>query len=331
MPKKIEISHKTILFTIGILIGGWLILQIRDIIYLLFISFILTTAFRPFVDFLTKYKVPRVVAILLLYILGIAGFSTLIGSLVPQIVLQSAKLGQDLPRVVAEILPSLNIDFRAITQDIAPITQNVVKVGFEIFNNVVGFVTVMVFTFYFLLGRKQFDVAIKKFFGENQALKITNIILDVEEKLGNWARGQILLMIIIGVFTYIGLTLLKVDYALPLAVIAGLLEVVPMVGPIVSAVPAVLISFTISPLLAVSVAALYFVIQQLENHFIVPWVMKKNVGLSPVLTIVAFMVGARFEGVIGAILAIPAILVGQVIVNHVLQLKSKSTPPSEIS
>ena len=325
MPKTIEISHRTILFTIGILIGGWLILQIRDILYLLFISFILTTAMRPIVDFLTSKKIPRVLSIFLLYILTIGILGGIIGSVIPQIASQSTHLVQTLPRVAQQILPSLNLDFSSFSNQVAPITQNIVQLGVQIFNNIVTVVTMLVFTFYFLLGRNHLERTIAQFVRKEETKKIVQILSEVEEKLGAWARGQIILMVIIGIATYIGLTLLRVDFALPLAVFAGLLEMVPMIGPIISAVPAILVALTISPLLGLSVAALYFVIQQFENHIVVPQVMRRSVGLSPVLIIVSFMIGGRFEGAVGAILAVPAILVAQVIIGHFLNEREQKT------
>ncbi len=324
MPRTIEISHRTIIFIIGILLGGWILLQIRDILYLLFIAFILTTALRPVVDALSNYRVPRVLSILLLYFFTIGVIGGIIGSVVPQIASQSTHLAQELPQLAKQMLPNLNIDVRSFSDQLAPITQNIVQFGFQIFNNVVTVVTVLVFTFYFLLGRNHLERTVGQFFRKSETKEIVQILTEVEEKLGAWARGQIILMVVIGVSTYIGLSLLRVDFALPLAVLAGILEMVPMIGPIISAVPAILVALTISPLLGLSVAALYFVIQQFENHIVVPQIMKRSVGLSPVLIIVAFMIGGRFEGAVGAILAVPAILVAQVIISHYLAEKEQS-------
>lgn len=321
MPKTIEISHKTILFTIGIILGGWVLLQIRDILYLLFLSFILMTGMRPVVDWVMKWKVPRVFAILLVYVLFIIFIGGVVGSMIPTIAIQSTRLVQEFPSITARVMPSLNLDFQALTQSVAPITQNVVRLGLLVFGNIVTIVTVLVFSFYFLLGRTSLRLTLTNFVGEDNAGEILEVIHAIEMRIGAWVRGEIILMVTIGLFTYIGLVLLRVDYALPLAVFAGFLEIVPMVGPIISAVPAVLLALTISPLLALSVAALYFVIQQFENHIVVPFVMKKSVGFSPILTIVAIMIGGRFEGIVGAILAVPAILAAQVIAQHLLDLQ----------
>lgn len=113
---------------------------------------------------------------------------------------------------------------------------------------------------------------------------------------------------------YIGLFFLGIEFAIPLAVLAGLLEMVPTVGPILSAVPAILVAFSHSPVLALSVLALYIIVQQVENNILVPLIMKRSVGLSPVLTILALMIGGRFAGIAGAILAVPILLTIQEII-----------------
>ncbi len=131
----------------------------------------------------------------------------------------------------------------------------------------------------------------------------------IELKLGGWLRGQIILMLIIGISTYIGLTLLGVEYALALAVIAGILEIVPIIGPILSAIPALIVAFTVSPIAGFGVIGLYILIQQLENHLVVPKVMQKAVGFNPLVTIIVLMIGGNLLGLMGAILAIPIAIV----------------------
>lgn len=324
MPRTIEISHRTIIFILVLLGGIWLVLQIRDILYLLFISYILMTALRPLVEGLVNLKIPRVMAVLLMYILIFGGLGGIVASSIPSIASQSNRLIQEFPSLAERVIPALDINIQAITQEIAPITQNILRVGVEVFNNIINIVTILVFTLYLLLSRNTLKQTLKQFTNEETGDRIHSALQDVEGKLGAWARGQFILMVVIGVMVYIGLVILKIEYALPLAVLAGLLELVPMIGPIVSAVPAVLIALTVNPILAVSVAAMYFVIQQFENHLIVPFIMRKAVGFSPIITIVAFMIGARFAGVVGAILAIPAILVIQVVVTNLLEYRKET-------
>ncbi len=318
MTSKVEISYRTILFIFVLVAGLWLLFQIRDILYLLFISFLLMTALRPLVEGLTRFKIPRIIAILAIYIIvfGVLGLSII--SAIPSIVMQSTKFITVLPSFVTRLMPYWDIDVRAFTQQIAPISENIVRVTVEIFSNIVTTLTVLVFTFYFLLERRHTEKFLVDTMGENTATQLVGVIRKIEQRLGAWVRGQVILMVTIGVASYIGLWILHIEFALPLAILAGVLEIVPMIGPIISAIPAVLVALTVSPLLAISVAVFYFIVQQVENHVMVPFVMKRSVGLSPLITIVALMIGGRLAGITGAVLAVPVVLVGQVLIAELL-------------
>ncbi len=324
MTSKIEVSHKTIIFTVVFLLSLWVLFQIRDILFLVFIAFIIMTALRPLVDWLSWARVPRVVAILLIYGIVFGFFGVSLAGTVPTLVIQSTKFVAELPTFLEKVLPYWNIDARSLSQQIAPISENILKVTVGIFSNIVTTVTVLVFTFYFLLERKKLGATLVSLMGEEAGERVLWTLKDVESRLGAWVNGQILLMAIVGVAVYFGLTLLHVDFALPLAIIAGVLEIVPMIGPIVSAIPAILVALTISPLLALFVVALYFIVQQVENNILVPLVLKKSVGLSPIITIFALMVGGRLAGIVGAVLAVPIVLVLQVVIRALLFPPSKN-------
>jgi predicted PurR-regulated permease PerM len=168
------------------------------------------------------------------------------------------------------------------------------------------------------LERENLEERIAAFFvGREQRVK--SLIVQIEEKLGSWLRGQLFLSLIIGILSYIGLLVLGIPYALPLAVVAGVLEVIPVIGPIISSIPSVLIALTISPILGLAVAAMYFVIQQLENHLIVPQVMKRAVGLNPLIVILAIAIGSSLLGFAGALLAVPIAVVLQTVVGEVIE------------
>lgn len=323
MTSKIEISHRTIIFTVVLLLALWVLFQIRDILFLIFIAFILMTALRPLVDWLSWVRVPRIIAILLIYGLVFGFFGVSLAGTIPTLVIQSTKFTQELPTFLTKVLPYWNIDAGSLSQQIAPISENILKLTVGIFSNVITTLTVLVFTFYFLLERKKLEAMLVNLMGEEAGERVLFTLKEVESRLGTWVNGQILLMALVGISVYFGLTLLHIDFALPLAIIAGVLEIVPMIGPIVSAIPAVLVALTMSPFLALSVVALYFIIQQVENNILVPLVLKKSVGLSPIITIFALMVGGRLAGIVGAVLAVPIVLVLQVVIRAFLVPSSK--------
>ncbi len=308
MTQKIEISTKTILFTIGLIIGMWFLYSISDILLLLFISFILMAALRPVVEYLEGHHIPRAVSIFAVYIIVMSAIAFTIVSIVPSLVTQMQRLIHALPKVAESVIPSISMNPSQVTQQLTPIGENIIKVIFGVFSNAFTVLTVFVLTFYMLLERQRLPETIERSIGPARATPLVELLSKIESRLGGWVQGEFLLMLCIGIATYIGLTILRVEYALPLAIIAGLLEIIPTIGPIISSLPAILIALSVSPLLALSVAALYFVIQQLENHILVPLVMNKSVGLPPLIIILALMVGGKIAGVSGAILSVPIVL-----------------------
>lgn len=315
MPTKVEISHRTIIFTLLLLAGLWLLLQIRDILFLLFISFILMSALRPIVEWLEYRRIPRLLAIFVLYALVFGVIGVTIAGMIPTLAIQSGKLFTEIPIFLDRMFPYVTLDMQSLSQQIAPVGENLVKVTVGVFSNIVTLLTVLTFTFYFLLERGNLKAILSGLLGGAVGDRVFSVLLRVEKRLGAWVLGELMLMLCIGTLVYVGLFFLRVDFALPLAIIAGMLEIVPTIGPILSAVPAVLVAFAHSPVLALTVIALYIVVQQVENNIVVPLVMRKSVGLPPILTILALMIGGRFAGVTGAILAVPVLLTIQEIIT----------------
>lgn len=317
MPKTIEISHRTIIFAVLFIGLIWVVLQIISIILALFVSFLLMTALNPLVDRLCRLKVPRSIAIVIVYLFVLGLFVAGLTSVVPPLIDQTQNLVNRAPMLFDQLtvwLGSLGItiDRNLIAQQAAQlgtIPANLVLVVLSLFSNIIGVFTLLVITFYLLLERKNLDSYLLVLFGEGGEKQAKSFSDKLESRLGGWVRGELMLMTIIGVITYIGLVLLGIPYALPLAIMAGLLEIVPTIGPIISSVPAILLALTVSPVTALATAALYFVVQQAENALIVPKVMQKATGVNPLVTIVALAVGFKLAGVSGAVLAVPILIV----------------------
>jgi predicted PurR-regulated permease PerM len=305
---KIEISHKTIIFIVVLLAAIWFVLEIRDILFLLFVAYILKSTLHPIVESLEKRKIPKIISILTIYIFLIGLIMVSISSLVPALIYQTTHFINNFPKYLEFIKPYYQVDISSLSQQLTPIGQNIISFTVNLFSNIVTTMTVLVFTFYLLLEHNRVFNAIKRLLPSDISEKVISTIESVESSLGAWLRGEFILMFFIGLLSYIGLTLLRVDYALPLAIIAGLTEIIPIIGPFIAGAIATLVALTTSPLLALAVVALYFIIQQLENNLIVPFVMKRAVNLTPLITIVALMIGSRLAGITGAILAIPIVL-----------------------
>lgn len=318
MTKKVEISHRTIVFTVFFLIGLWFLFEIRQIILALFVSLILMSAFNPSVNRLEKWHFPRWLAILIIY-LGVLGILILgLAGIIPALIDQTGSFVEKIP-VLFRQFTFLGIDSNILASQITQlgtIPASIFKLTVSLFSNVIAVFALFVITFYLLLERRNLDTYLQVLFGGGGEEKAKEFVDKVEERLGSWVRGEMTLMIIIGVTIYVGLKLLGIDFALPLAILAGVLEIIPNIGPIISAAPAVLIGLVISPVMALAVAALYFLVQQAENTLIVPKVMQKTVGVNPLVTILSLAVGFKLAGPIGAVLAVPVVLLIEVVISE---------------
>ncbi len=323
MPRKIEISHRTIIFTVLFLLFLWLLYYLKGIILLLFFSLIFMSALNPLINRLHRWHIPRALGIILVYILIFSAIGVAIAGIIPPLVDQTQTLLTRLPEDFASFRwlgLSENVVDSQVNQfvdKLGVISGGVIKTFIGLFQNLINFIVFLVISFYLLLQRRNLDNFLTKFLGSDGEEKGTRIVDKIEHRLGGWVRAEFFLMIIIGTLSYIGLRLLGIEYALPLAIFAGLLEIIPSIGPFISAIPAVLAGLIISPVMGLAVAALYFLIQQLENSLIVPQIMAKEVGINPLIIILGLISGFKLGGVVGAILAVPVILLIEIIFEEI--------------
>jgi len=324
---KIEISHRTIIFTVLFLISIYGIYLIKDIIFILFIAILLTTAFNPLVTFLEKYRIPRGLGIWIVYILFFGSLIAAISAIVPPLIDETIALLSQIPfENFTKYISSLEInlqDIQIIANQLTSIPK-ALRVITSAFGVAVVIITLLAMTFYLLIERKQLHTHLVWMFGNDGAeARAEKFVREIEHRVGTWIRGQLTLMFLIGLATYTGLRLLNIDYALPLAILAGLLEIIPNIGPTVSAIPAIIVAYiTFSLPMAVAVTALYFLVQQIECNFLTPKIMQKIIGLNPVVTILILLTGFRLGGIGLAALSIPLFLLIRVIFQ---ELYSHST------
>lgn len=286
------------------------------------------TALNPLVIKLESWRISRAGAIFITYLIVIGLVVLVVGSIIPPLMEQTTVLARNLALPWSE-LRLIQLDASTINNQIESLSRNLVgalNLVVKAASNILAIFTVGVMTFYLLMERKNFSRYLQILFGEGETEKrFDNLINAIEEKLGGWVRGQLTLMVIIGVMSYLGLRLLGVSFALPLALVAGLLEFIPNIGPTVAAIPAVVVAITVSPALALGVIFLYIAIQQIENNLIVPQVMKRAAGVHPLVTITSLMIGFTLGGIGGAVLAVPVFLISQLIVQDIYSHRKPKT------
>lgn len=324
MPRKVEISHKTIIFTVFFLLSLVLVFLVREIILQLFVALLLMTIFEPLVSALTKIKIPRVFAVLLTYVLIITFLGGTIALIVPTLVDQTTNFVNSLPIYLSNIGVNSQTSTLVITQILTQLGSfpgEVLQFTVSIFSNLIKVVTVLVFAFYMLLSRNKLEDQLGFFFGDEKRKQIGVTIDHLDAKLGGWARGQLIIMFLIGLGTYIGLFLVGIPFALPLAILAGLLEIVPFLGPIVAAIPSIIIGFGISPVLGFGATAVAFLVHQLENYLLVPKIMEKSVGLSPIVILASLAIGVKLAGIMGILISVPFVITLKVLASEYLSKK----------
>lgn len=310
----IDISTRSIIKILLILVGVVFLYWIRDIIVLFFVVLIIVTALSPIVDRWQK-EMPRSVAVILLYVIILLLFAAAGLLIIPPLVNQIKALALNLPDYLNFLSPSwqsLHNLTNVSQKTLLTISEQLSKFGYNIFTTTLGVLsglvvafTVLVLSFYLLLeqeGAKKFllslaPIARKEYWGE--------VANKIALKMGAWLRGQLLLMLIVGLLDLIGVLIFRVPYPLALGVWAALTEIIPYIGPWLGLIPAVIIAFAVSPWTALFILIWYVLVQQVEAQFLVPRIMGKALGLSPVIVILAILIGAKLLGILGVLLAVP--------------------------
>lgn len=323
MDRDIIISTRTILSVLTLLLVLWLAIQIKAVLLLLFVAFTIAVGLMPVVAWWEKNKVSRGIAVLAT-LLGIGGgFIVLMVVALSPMVEQTRLLLQQLPFLLERLsgpgMDSYLENFGdTLARQLAVGSGSVFQVTLGAASALLTVVAALAIAGYMMMDMEDNKESLLKSLPTGLRGSSEKAFAEIEQRLGRWMRGELLLMLLVGVMSFLGLYLLRVDYALSLALIAGLLEIVPNIGPFVSLIPAAIVGFTHSPLTGFGVVALFILIQQVENNVLVPKVMQRAVGFNPLVTIIALLIGAKLFGLAGAILAVPATLTGVALIKNFL-------------
>lgn len=323
-PQKVEISYRTIIFITLFGFGIWFLWAIGSTILQFFVAIIIMTAFNPLVNRierikLGKHNIRRPIGIIFVYLIFFIGLGSFITIITQPLVMQTSSLIKQFP-LLLERLGGWGIDQAVIEKQLSQLDTlpaDMLKFISGAFSNLFSVFTTLVMAFYLLLEREKLHKNLTYLIGNSDLEDRVEKFFDhLEHQLGGWIRAELLLMLAVGGLTYLGLLLLGVPFALPLAIIAGLLEIIPNIGPVISAIPAIIVALTLSPLVGVGVVTLYLFIQLLENNFIVPQIMSKAVGINPLVTIVVLLMGLNLAGIMGAVLSVPTVLLVRSVIKH---------------
>lgn len=349
----ISISTGTILRVVAILLFIGFLWMVSDILIVVFIAFIFATLIEPLVNKFEAFKVPRPVSIIGLYVAIIFFLGLVVRLLIPPIVEQVSLISNNFPdlwekassnfaslREYTEdrgLLNNIQSGLQDVQTNLTEAASGVYSFIISLFRNVVNFFLTLVVTFYLVNQKDALSKVLRAVSPKQHHPYLVDLTNRIQSKIGGWARGQLLLGLIIGIMTFLGLLFLMPKYALVLAIVAGITELIPYLGPILGGIPAVFLAFTLPPFSigrGLAVLILFMIIQWLENNLLVPRVMRRQVGLNPVVTIVAMLIGARVAGVVGIIFAVPVTTAISLIVKDYLNkshLRSEERYAVELS
>jgi predicted PurR-regulated permease PerM len=328
------------LVLLGLGLGCYLLWRVQDVLFLLFLAILLATAIEPLVNRLRRGPFTRGGGVLVVYTAIILAIGLPAYVLVPNVASQAAAFTEGLPdqlqrlRPVAEslqprflrtiALDAVDSGLQAVQGPQVPAQQQLVEAGATAAHTILSFLTIFVLAFYWLVERASFKRVLLRTVPVRHARSVNTVWLEVEEKLGGWVRGQLILMLAIGVMAGVGYTIIGLPNSVLLGVAAGLFEIVPMIGPFLAFAPAVLVALAIEPTRAIIVVVYALVIQQIESNVLVPRVMGRTVGVSPLTVMLGILVGATLAGVPGAFVAVPLAGALQVILAHTLRTEDPS-------
>lgn len=325
---------KTVLVVMLLVLFAAFLVKIKEILLIVFVSFLLSSALIPTVDWLHKRKVPRPLSVILIYVVAFGALIAFISSFIPTLGGELLVLGRNIQDLLVDLttgdlsVPALsfvldplreyvaNVDLDVLFNDLegylldagkqlSSLAGNAVGVLIAFSNGLLNLLLVMVLTFLFIIERDAVSNFVVAMFPARYKKYILAKNKAIQTKIGYWLQGQVVLMAVITVITYVALLVLGVEYALTLAAFAGLAELLPVVGPLLALLVALPIAANQALWLVAAVAILFFVIQQLENNVLVPMIMNKAVGLNPIVVILAMLIGFQFLGVLGLIISVP--------------------------
>lgn len=351
--QKIEINTRTVVKTVLLMLGLLMAWYLRAVFFMLFFAFILYSSFNPVVNKLEKLRIPRRGSIIIIYFIVFVVISIIFVIGANAIIEQVENLSSDFENIVASFIETITkafpwledrVDPDQISKDIVKssiennslVSSNTVSSAFGVLSSVGSgilavFVVIMV-SVYMMDRKNKFYEDLVNYLPKKYRKEIMDLMKRIETRLGAWFLGQLSLMLVVGFVTWVGVSLPGLffesytldQYALPIALIAGLLEAVPNIGPSITVLIAIIVAVGSGNLTAgdtsaviigqsIYVAILGLLIQNLEAMFLVPIVMKKAVGVDPIVTILGIIAALSLFGIIGALLIIPVIATGQIV------------------
>ncbi len=320
---NITINSSTVVKIALIILLIWGLFYIRDIVLVILAAVVIASSIEPLVLWAEKKRIKRLLAVIFIYLLItlilILFFVFFLPSLLEEAVvylnnipenISLSDIGFSSTNQLVETISDKSFSIKQFIESLKTFVPGTSESAFKtasiIFGGALSFVLMIVLSFYLAVQQDGVGNFLRIVSPPKHHDYIINLWKRSQRKIGYWMQGQLLLGFIIGILVYLGLMILGIKHALLLASIAAVFELIPIFGPILSAVPAVLIAVVNGAITSgLLVIGLYIIIHQFENHLLYPLVVRKIIGISPIIVIIALVIGAKLAGFIGVLLAVP--------------------------
>ncbi|MDP3996672.1 MAG: AI-2E family transporter [bacterium] len=342
---SITITSGTIIKAIAVIFLFFILYVVRDLVLVVLTATLIASAIEPMALFLRRRGLSRLLSVLLIYASCAGIFVGLFYSFVPTFLKETSGLISEVPRYIDSVslwdplgLSSDSLEgerqfaeglsrgiveseiavrsfsgalsirevVSTLSRAISNVSEGFVQTVSVIFGGILSFILIIVLSFYLAVQENGIAKFLQVVTPRNHEKYVIGLWQRVQLKIGYWLQGQLLLAVLVGVLVYLGLTILGVRNAMFFGVLAGIFEIIPLFGPILAAIPAVAVAYIDGGVsLALLAVGLYLIIQQFENHLIYPLVVRKIIGVPPIIVIIALIVGAKLAGFLGLILSVP--------------------------
>lgn len=312
--------------------------QVLAILTPFLIALVIAYILNPIVLWLQQRKIKRIIAVLIIYLVFFGIIFLLLAQFVPVVYSEINRLATQIPRYTQQaqdlirdfneatdrmqlpesIQDAINLSLRNLEGRLVNALTRVPEITTNVARAIFNIVLILILTFYLLKDFGLVKQALHAMVPEKKKTRVRKILHEIDNSLGNYVRGQLLICTIIGVSSYLGLLFLGVEFALILGIIAGITNIIPYFGPFIGAVPAVVVALLTSPALAIKVAIVYTIIQQVESHLVAPQILGKSMGLHPLIVIMALIAGGQFFGIMGMIVAVPVVAVLRILIRNMV-------------
>ena len=322
---RIDVTSATFLRALAVIFGSYIIWQVREVALSLLLAVVIASALDPAVRRMGTWKIPRVVSVVMLYLALTLGLLLSTYALLPSISEELAIFAKQAPTLLKEartdmtkrapwfpvdpVFDRMSTYLKGQDFTVKGFTGSVLK-SENFVDRVVAFGTIFIVSFYLTVQERGVEKFLRLAIPGEYEDRVVSVWGKTQRKIERWLQGQIILAIFVGVLVYLGLLgIFDLKYALTLAVISALFEIIPYIGPFLAAIPGVVFaSLELGPTMGLLVLLFYVLVQQIEGNLIYPVVVSRMIGVSPIIIIVALLVGGKLGGITGVILAIPAVV-----------------------